>query len=174
MSAGRQQGRKMDSSGFNLIAGASLPISRLLDVWSRVGDLADYFGEISSPRRADPLLHSNMYSTVLNELLELCVVIGKPTGCVDLSLSYDGEVDRINLRVDCDGTKSAMVVNAVNGLGRENAKAAFLLALKEPGTAHPCLGLYELMADYSAHILTVSGEGSLTLRVDVCLKGIQA
>ena len=77
----------MESCGFNSIASASLPIARFTDEWSRVGDLADYFGEISSPRRTDPVRHSNIYSTILNELLELSVQLGRPNTGASASLS---------------------------------------------------------------------------------------
>lgn len=160
----------MESCGFNPIATASLPISRFTDAWSRVGDLADYLGEISSPRRADPVRHSNIYSTILNELLEISVHLGRPNGRVDLVLCHDGIVDRLTIRIDCDDAARRMVIDAVGSLDRDKAKVAFRNALLAPGQAHPCLGLFELIADYSALIITSGDEDTLTLQVDVCLK----
>lgn len=160
----------MESCGFNPIATASVPISRFADAWSRVGDLADYFGEVSSPRRADPVRHSNIYSTILNELLEISVHLGRPNGRLDLLLCHDGSVDRFTIRVDCDDAARRMVIDAIGSLDRHGAKAAFRNALLTPGQVHPCLGLFELIADYAAQIVTSGDEDTLTLQVDVCLK----
>lgn len=160
----------MDATDFSLCARTSLPIKVLRVDWERIGRLADYFGSVTSARRADPARHANLYATVLNELLELAVRTARSDGRLNLALLVNGATDRIEMAVDCEPSTGFRICERIVGLDQATAGAALHAALVAQNPPDPCIGVWEIVADFGGEVdATLEPEG-LRLLVNLRLE----
>lgn len=154
----------------SLYASASMPIALFKANWSRIGHLADYFGTVTGTRRADPARHSNLYATVLNELLELAVRAARPDGLMRLDLYRDGGTDRIELAVACEPDIGAGLCDRIADLDPLTADDALHAALIAPDPPDLCIGIWEIIADFGGKVVTAMEGEDLRLIVDLWLE----
>ena len=63
--------------------------------------LSTYLARMISHNRADPVRHSNFFSSALNELLEVSFRGGTASGQIGLSIYRHGPVERVQITFPC-------------------------------------------------------------------------
>lgn len=126
--------------------------------WLQCDRVANYLARTVSSDRADTFLHSNLLSTVLNELFEIAFTQHRAGGKITCALARNGEADHVELTIPVDPAQRTFYRQQVEQLHSGNVSdlyARALLGEAAPGTA---VGLLELAADYGA---TISLDDSL-------------
>lgn len=160
----------MIGTDFETCARASMPVALFNGDWGRIGHLADYFGAVTGACRADPTRHANLYATVLNELLELAVRCARPEGLLRLNLSCDGPTDRIELAVDCEPATGGRLRDRIVGVDAASAGEALHAALLAQDPIDPCIGIWEIVADFGGTVDAKLEVEGLKLQVDLRLE----
>lgn len=143
--------------------------------WLHCDRISSYLARMVSHNRTDSLLHANLLSSALNELLETAFAHHGPEGDFCCRVSRAGEADVIELDLPCDDTALSFYTEAARRLTQPDVTEAYHQALFAPGTADPLLGLLEVAVDYRARISIMPEKGNrLKLAAEMALEGAAA
>lgn len=143
--------------------------------WLHCDRISSYLARMVSHSRADSLLHANLLSSALNELLETAFAHHGPQGDFSCRVSRAGEADVIELDLPCDEKTLAFYREAAQRLKEPDLAGLYHAALFAPGVADPLLGLLEVAVDYRARISIVPEQGNrLKLAAEMALEGAAA
>ena len=120
--------------------------------WSQCSHIATYVARTVSHNRTDSTLYSNLFSSAINELLELAYRSHRGEGLVACRVLRRGAVDRIEINIPCAPSHSRFLLSAVEHLSGPGSEARYLDALTSDEEGHSDIGLLELAHDYGADI----------------------
>jgi hypothetical protein len=127
-------------------------IDQFASEWLHCDRISSYVARMVSHNRPDPLLHANLLSSALNELLEIAFAHHAPQGDFSCRVSRAGSADVIELTLPCDDAALGFYKGAAEQLKRADLADAYQAALFSPGAGDPHLGLFEIAVDYKAMI----------------------
>lgn len=142
--------------------------------WGNLDLLASYVARIVSVGRSDPVRYANMFSSVLNELLEVVYFHSDRAGVVECSIQRDGDIDRIALNVPCDPASRAFYATVRDSLTSDDSAQRYAEALLSDGPLDRRIGFWELVADYKATIaIAPTADAGVTVTVDLALDALE-
>lgn len=162
-------------SGTKPLLEVSMGIGTFASEWVHCDRISSYVARMVSHNRADPLLHSNLLSSALNELLEMAFAHHGPDGTFSCRVSRNGSQDVIELSLPCDETALGYYNDAAERLRRPDLADVYQSALFSSGASDPHLGLLEIAVDYKAMISIDSGaRNRVTVAAAMQLEGAGA
>ena len=136
--------------------------------WSHCDRISSYVADLLSHARTDSLRYANLFSSVLNELLETVFHHHAAMGSIRCAVSRAGTLDRIEISLPCDGATRAFYHAAMAEIAKPDVADRYLKTMLS-GTGHS--GLMELAVDYSAKLsVTDSAPGELHLTTELVLE----
>lgn len=148
---------------FDLVIGADLFASD----WSNCDRIANYVANLVSQRRTDSLRYANLFSSVLNELLETAFRRHHAPGEIACTVYRGAPGDSIELSVPCDDATRMFYESAVAEACRADVAERFFTMMLGEQPFNPQIGLMALAADYQAKLALDASDGDrVTLTVD--------
>lgn len=153
----------------------SMGIDQFASEWLHCDRISSYVARMVSHNRPDPLLHANLLSSALNELLEIAFTHHGPHGEFSCRVSRSGGADVIELNLPCDDAALGFYKGAAEQLKRPDLTQIYHKALFSPGPGDPHLGLLEIAVDYKATIsIEPRGSNRVTVAAAMQLEGAAA
>jgi hypothetical protein len=140
--------------------------------WMHCDYIATYLARTISHNRPDSLLFSNLFSSALNELLEIVFRIRENGGTFSCKISRYNEIDRVSLTFTCRDEEKRFFKQAIVRAQGEDGEAYYMSALSSDlGPSREML-LLELTVGYDAAIsIDTSSDDTLTVVLDLPLGG---
>lgn len=158
-------------SGFQPLVEIDMKIGVFGSQWTHCDRISTYMARMVSHNRTDSLLYSNLFSSVLNELLETVFRIHGGEGDFVCSVRRNGTVDRIELTVPCDAGQAGFYQQAMEIVRSNEAADRYRDALFSSGPLNPDIGLLELAVDYDARMSVEQvGDDMIRLTADLALE----
>jgi len=163
----------MADAQFEDIIRLDMPVGLFAANWSNCDRIATYVARMASIGRQDPPRYSNLFSSVLNELLEIVFFYRAPAGAVAFAVQRLGAIDRIALSVPSDSSIEAFYAAARDSLESGESAALMNNALIAEGELDRRLGFWELAVEYDADIAIKTADGdAIHLIVDLKLESV--
>lgn len=139
--------------------------------WAYCDRISSYVARMVSHNRTDSLLHANLFSSALNELLETVFRFHAPGGDITCRILRAPHRDRIELTIPCEASQAEFYHEAVKRLDRADLVEAYRSALFSEGPLDPGIGLLELAVDYGARLrVEPADERSVRLTADLAFE----
>jgi hypothetical protein len=140
--------------------------------WTHCDYIATYLARTISHNRPDSVLFSNLFSSALNELLEIIFRTRHIGGTFVCKISRQNDTDRVALTFTCREEERRFFEQAVVRVRGDDGEADYMTSLYgDPGPSRDVL-LLELAVTYNAQIrIDTHDDGTLTLVVDLPLGG---
>ncbi|MEQ1953057.1 ubiquinone biosynthesis methyltransferase UbiE [Mesorhizobium sp. CN2-181] len=141
--------------------------------WTHCDYIATYLARTISHNRPDSVLFSNLFSSALNELLELTFRTRHVGGALACKISRRGETDRVELTFACGEEERQFFEEAVSRIQQDDRPGRYLNSLSGDIAPSRDMMLLELAVNYRAAIrLQEAGDDTITLVVDLPLGGM--
>ncbi|WP_442581753.1 ubiquinone biosynthesis methyltransferase UbiE [Mesorhizobium sp. ASY16-5R] len=141
--------------------------------WTHCDYIATYLARAISHNRPDSVLFSNLFSSALNELLEVTFRTRHIGGAFACKVSRDGETDRVELTFACGAEERRFFENAVARTQEGDARGRYLSSLSGDVAPGRDMMLLELAVNYHAALrLEDVGDDTIRLVVDLPLGGL--
>ena len=138
--------------------------------WANCERVSSYLARAVSHNRRDSLLHYNLLSSALNEILELAFRSHAPGASITCSLLRKNGLDRVVLSVPGNDELSAAYRKMVGEAGRDSAER-LTSEILAGAPASAGFSLMELAANYKAEFrLEVSDDRRISLVTDLALE----
>ncbi len=158
------------SVAFDQLLSLRMDMANFTADWLHCDQLSNYVARMVSHDRPDPLRHSNLLSSVLNELLEMSFRSETDDGELVCAFCRCREIERVELTFPCPPRQRQFYKDVVLGLKTRQVLASYLGAIANdsaPGDEAILLGL---VVNYDAEVqLRDFGAGTLTFIVDLPL-----
>jgi hypothetical protein len=159
-----------ETAGRDLVFGIAIRTDLFASDWATCDRVANYAATLVSHRRVDPLRYANLFSSVLNELLETAFRRHAPDGEIRCNVYRGAPRDCIELTVPSNAAVHDFYSSAVAEACHEDVGDRYVAALFEDRQVDPAIALLELAADYQARMTLEAREpDQLTLTVDLVL-----
>jgi len=159
----------MHSESADQLIEVSMRIKDFSSEWTHCDRMSSFMARLVCQTRADPLLHANLFSSALNELLETVFSNHGTAGDLTCRVRRAGEADVIELGFPCDEKTAQFYSDVVSLLDRRDIQDLYHAALFSTGQRDARLGIFELAVDYKAKISVVNDSGRTTLSAEIAL-----
>ena len=159
----------MNSEGAGHLIEVSMGMSDFVSEWMHCDRISSFVARLVSQSRADPLFYANLFSSALNELLEVVFLNHGSEGDLTCRVRRVGVVDVIEIGIPCDDKVISFYTGIMNDLDSEKIEALYHSALFASGECDARLGIFELAVDYKAKINALASAGRLTLSAEIAL-----
>lgn len=141
--------------------------------WTHCDYIATYLARTISHNRPDSILFSNLFSSALNELLEVTFRTRHLGGALACKVSRHGETDRVELTFACGKEERRFFKAAVSRTQEGDGQGRYLSSLSGDIAPSRDMMLLELSVNYQAAIRMEEVDGdTITLVVDLPLGGL--
>ncbi len=148
-----------------------MEVKTFLSEWMHCDHISTYLARMISHNRSDSLRHSNLFSSAVNELLEVAFRTRHPAGEIACRVSRQGETDRIELTFPCTPQERQFYEEAMLQIERPELRERYLNAVSGDLAPSREVVLSELAIDYNATLRLVEAEAdAVTLIVDLPLE----
>lgn len=140
--------------------------------WMHCDYIATYLARTISHNRPDSVLFASLFSSALNELLEIVFRTRDIGGTFACEISRLHDIDRVALTFTCREDERRFFEHAIARAQGEDIEAQYMAALSgDPGASREML-LLELAVSYDAAIsMDACGDDTITVVVDLPLGG---
>jgi len=139
--------------------------------WLHCDQLSNYVARVVSHDRHDPLRHSNLLSSALNELLEMSFRSDAKDGELICGFYRHQHIERIELSFPCPSQQRRFYSALVDGLKDGNTLATYVDIIADETAPIEQAVLMGLTVNYDAEIeLRFSSAEALTFVVDLPLE----
>jgi hypothetical protein len=140
--------------------------------WLHCDYIATYLARTISHNRPDSVLFANLFSSALNELLEIVFRTRNIGGTLACEISRRQDVDRVALTFTCTEDERRFFEQAILRAQDKDVEANYMASLSgDPGPSREML-LLELAVSYDAAIsMDARGDDSISVIVDLPLGG---
>jgi hypothetical protein len=157
----------MGSDGAGQLVEVSMGMGDFSSEWMHCDRISSYVARLVCQNRADPLFSANLFSSALNELLEVAFLNHGSDGDFTCLVRRIGDVDMIEIGLPSDEKALAFYTDVVNSLARADIEDLYHAALFAPGPGDARLGLFELAVDYKAKIGVSAKAGRITISAEI-------
>ena len=151
-----------------------MEIKAFVSAWSHCHYVSSYMARMISQNRSDSVRHSNLFSSALNELLEVAFRTRHAGGELACRVSRHGATDRIELTFPCVPEEREFYEEAVSRVAGTDARERYLNSVSGDVAPSREVVLLELAVDYNAALRVEEADGdAIKLVVDLPLEGLQ-
>jgi hypothetical protein len=158
---------------FRMMVQIDMEMAAFHSNWTHCDYIATYLARTISHNRPDSVLFANLFSSALNELLEITFRSRDAGGTFACRISRQGSIDRVELTFTCRMDEQRFFEHAVARIRGGDAEADYMSSLSgDPGPSRDML-LVELAVSYNAAIsINAHDNDTITLVVDLPLGGL--
>lgn len=150
-----------------------MEIKSFLSMWLYCDQISTYLARMVSHNRSDSVRHSNLFSSVANELLEVAFRTRHPGGELVCRVSRLGQVDRIELSFPCTPEERQFYREALSQVVEPEFKHRYMHSISGDLAPSREVILLELVVDYNATLrLEEAGADTIRLVVDLLLEDL--
>ena len=150
-----------------------MEITDFLSAWPHCDYLSNYIARMVSHNRSDSVLHSRLFSSALNELLELAFRIRHSDGSLVCRVSRHGTMERVELTFPCTQEDRQLYEDAATHSRDEETQDRYLNSLSQDVTPSSDMVLRELAINHDAVLRIRADKGdTITLIADLPLEGL--
>ncbi|KQW54762.1 MULTISPECIES: hypothetical protein [unclassified Ensifer] len=150
-----------------------MEMGTFLSEWQHCDHLSTYLARMISHNRADPVRHSNFFSSALNELLEVSFRGGSSSGQIGLAIYRNGPTERVQITFPCPPGQIPFYHEAVSKIDRSDAHSRYLDAISTDMAPSRESILLDLAINFDASIrIEENTSPAVTLIVDLPLEGL--
>jgi hypothetical protein len=150
-----------------------MEIADFLSAWPHCDHLSTYMARMISHNRSDSVLHSTLFSSALNELLELAFRTRRSDGSLVCRVSRHGPVERVELTFPCTHEDRQLYEEVATYSRDEEAQGRYLKSLSQDVTPSSDMVLRELALNHDAMLRIGAENGdTITLIADLPLEGL--
>jgi len=150
-----------------------MEIKSFLSMWLYCDQISTYLARMVSHNRSDSVRHSNLFSSVANELLEVAFRTRHPDGELACRVSRQGQVDRIELSFPCTPEERQFYREALAQMAGLESGDRYMNSISGDLAPSREVVLLELVVDYNATLrLEESEADTLRLVVDLPLEDL--
>lgn len=150
-----------------------MEIKAFLADWLHCDYISNYVARMISHNRSDSLRHSNLFSSAVNELLEVAFRTRHPGGELACRVSRHGETDRIELTFPCTPEERQFYEEAISHIDGPDVRERYLNSVSGDLAPSREVVLLELAIDYNATLrLEEAVTDAITLVVDLPIEGL--
>lgn len=151
-----------------------MEIKAFVSAWRHCDYVSTYMARMISQNRSDSVRHSNLFSSALNELLEVAFRTRHAGGELACRVSRHGATDRIELTFPCVPEEREFYEEAVSRVAGTEARERYLNSVSGDVAPSREVVLLELAVDYNAILRVEEADGdAIKLVVDLPLEGLQ-
>jgi hypothetical protein len=162
-----------DDTVFEAMVQIDMEIKTFLSAWMHCDYISTYLSRMISHNRSDSVRHSNLFSSAVNELLEVAFRTRHPSGELTCRVSRQGERDRIELTFPCTHEERQFYKEAVLQIDGPEVKERYLNSVSGDLAPSREIVLSELTIDYNATLRVEETDvDAITLVVDLPLEGL--
>lgn len=159
--------------GFEPLIQLEMEMGTFLSDWQHCDQLSSFIARMISHNRTDPVRHSNVFSSALNELLEVSFRGGSAEGRIGCTVYRRGATERVKLSFPCPPNQRQFYREAVCETRKRDAYARYLDAISTDLVPSREAVLLDLAINFDAEIsLEEKAAASIALVVDLPLEGI--
>jgi hypothetical protein len=160
-------------ASFGAMVQVDMEITTFLSAWLHCDHISNYLARMISHNRSDSVRHSNLFSSALNELLEIAFRTRHPSGELSCRVSRQGGTDRIELSFPCVPEERQFYRDAMSQITRSEARERYLNAVSGDLSPSREIILLELVIDYNATLrLEDVNDDKIMLVVDLPLEDL--
>ncbi|WP_165867673.1 ubiquinone biosynthesis methyltransferase UbiE [Mesorhizobium sp. DCY119] len=150
-----------------------MEIKSFLSMWLYCDQISSYLARMVSHNRSDSVRHSNLFSSVANELLEVAFRTRHPDGELACRVSRQGRVDRIELTFPCTPEERQFYREALSQIVRSESGDRYMNSVSGDLAPSREVVLLELAVDYKAKLRLEETEAdTIKLVVDLPLEDL--
>lgn len=162
---------------FRMMVQIDMEMATFNSNWTHCDYIATYLARTISHNRPDSVLFANLFSSALNELLEITFRTRHAGGTFGCSVSRQNNIDRIELTFTCGEEERRFFERAVTriqaGVAESGAvEADYMSALSGALSPNRDMLLLELVVSYKARVSLETHDNTVTLVVDLPLGGL--
>lgn len=129
-----------------------MEIKSFLSMWLYCDQISAYLARMISHNRSDSVRHSNLFSSVANELLEVAFRTHHPDGELACRVSRRGQMERIELTFPCTPEERQFYREAVSQVTGSEARERYMSSVSGDLAPSREVVLLELAVDYDARL----------------------
>ncbi len=152
-------------ASFSAMVQVDMEIKTFLSAWLHCDYVSTYLSRMISHNRSDSVRHSNLFSSALNELLEIAFRTHHPSGELSCRVSRQGATDRIELSFPCVPEERQFYQEAMSQIARSEARERYLNAVSGDLAPSREVVLLELAIDYNATLWLEDGDADTIMLV---------
>lgn len=161
----------MTNTAFEQLLKLEIEMATFTADWLHCDQLSNYIARMVSHDRRDPLRHSNLLSSALNELLEMSFRSDAQQGELVCDLYRHEQTERIELSFPCPSQQRGFYSELVHGLKDSEKLANYVEVIADETAPIEQAVLLGLAVNYDAEIeLRASAADALTFVVDLPLE----
>lgn len=150
-----------------------MEIADFLSAWSHCDYLSTYVARMVSHNRSDSVLYSTLFSSALNELLEVSFRTHHPNGSLVCRVSRRGATERVELTFPCTREDRELYEEAARYSRSDEAEDRYLASLSQGTVPSSDVVLRELAINHDAVLRIKAGDGDMiTLIADFPFEGM--
>ena len=139
--------------------------------WANCDQFSSYFARMISHTRSDAFFYSNLYSSVLNNILETVFHIHADKGKLRLRAKRKGAVERFEILIPCNSEVREFYLKTAEDIRTPEVSEIYFDALFSNPLRDRRIGLLELAVDYGAMIFVEQdGDDEIKLAVNFVLE----
>lgn len=138
--------------------------------WTHCDYISTYLARTISHNRPDSVLFANLFSSALNELLEIVFRTREIGGIFACEISRQDDIDRVAITFTCREDEQRFFEQAIARVRSADGEAFYMASLSgDPGPSRETL-LLELVVSYNAAIrMDVRSDDTFTVILDLPL-----
>jgi hypothetical protein len=158
---------------FRMMVQIDMEMAKFHSNWTHCDYIATYLARTISHNRSDSVLFANLFSSALNELLEITFRSRNTSGVFACKILRQANIDRVELSFSCSEDERRSFEEVVARVRSDDAKADYMNALSSARGPSRDLLLVELAVSYNAQVsIDIYGDNTVTLSVDLPLGGM--
>jgi len=160
-----------DGSAFEALIQFDMEIETFTSNWAHCDQLSTYLARMISHNRSDSARHSNLFSSAMNELLEVAFRARHTDGELECKVLRSGNWDRIELTFPCTQDERNFFKEALAQTAADDTLERYLFSVSVDMAPGREVVLAELVINYEALIRIADvGGNRINLIVDLPLE----
>jgi hypothetical protein len=156
------------AAAFEALIEFDMHIETFASNWVHCDQLSTYLARMISHNRADSARHSNLFSSALNELLEVAFRARHTDGELQCKVLRSGNWDRIELTFPCTEEERTFFNGALAQMSGDDALERYLFSVSTDLAPSREVVLAELVLNYEA-LISIEDAGAHRIRLIVDL-----
>jgi hypothetical protein len=158
---------------FQAMIQIDMKIENFISSWTHCDYISSYLARVISHNRSDSVRYSNLFSSAINELLEVAFRTRHPSGELACKVSRQGKTDRVELTFPCTPEEREFYEQALLEIEGPGVRQRYLNSVSGDLAPSREVVLAELAIDYNAALRLESGDNDVvTLVVDLPLEDV--